>query len=174
MGALATCSSANKPYMWGFGWGLPTSSSAFDSANRSRAAASTINTIASTAGKYCFQTRRAEKVSKETHSNTLSVAPKVISCKTHTTHCKLFWGCTVSTQNGTWRLGWSVGGAWWSRSSLSICNKVVFPALSRPRNTSLPDLFKKPAKLNDIFLMLLTQRLQNSSKPIPKKHGRKL
>merc|ERR1711879_91033 len=46
------------------------------------------------------------------------------------------------------------------RSSLSICNKVVLPALSSPKNISFPDLFIKPryCKLlvsqfhrNDIF-----------------------
>lgn len=41
-------------------------------------------------------------------------------------------------------LGWSVGRCWASLSSLSMCNSVVFPALSRPKKRSLPDFFHKP------------------------------
>ena len=37
-----------------------------------------------------------------------------------------------------------VGLCWPIRSSFSMCNNVVFPALSSPRNTSLPDFFHSP------------------------------
>ena len=41
-------------------------------------------------------------------------------------------------------VGWSVGGCCPSRSSLSMWRRVVFPALSRPRKTSLPLFFHSP------------------------------
>ena len=44
-------------------------------------------------------------------------------------------------------LGWSVGTCCAIRSSLSICRSVVLPALSKPRNTNLPDFLYKPASM---------------------------
>lgn len=41
-------------------------------------------------------------------------------------------------------LGCSVGTCWANLSSLSICNNVVLPALSKPRNNNLPDFFHRP------------------------------
>ena len=48
-------------------------------------------------------------------------------------------------------LGWRVGTCWAILSSFSMCNKVVFPALSRPRNTSLPDFFHRPAEQGHVI-----------------------
>ena len=36
-------------------------------------------------------------------------------------------------------LGCNVGTCWPSLSSLSMCRRVVLPALSKPKNTSFPD-----------------------------------
>lgn len=44
------------------------------------------------------------------------------------------------------QLGCSVGTCCAIRSSFSICNKVVLPALSSPRNTSFPFFFVNPGK----------------------------
>lgn len=41
-------------------------------------------------------------------------------------------------------LGCKVGTCCPSLSSLSMCSSVVFPALSRPRNTNLPDFLYRP------------------------------
>lgn len=43
-------------------------------------------------------------------------------------------------------LGCSVGTCWPSLSSLSMCSRVVLPALSKPRNTSFPDFLYKPRR----------------------------
>lgn len=43
-------------------------------------------------------------------------------------------------------LGCSVGTCWPSLSSLSMCSRVVLPALSKPRNTSFPDFLYKPGR----------------------------
>ena len=44
-------------------------------------------------------------------------------------------------------LGWCVGTCWPILSSFSMCNRVVFPALSRPKNTSLPLFFHSPGSV---------------------------
>lgn len=44
-------------------------------------------------------------------------------------------------------LGCNVGVCCAKRSSFNICNRVVFPALSKPRNRSFPDFFHNPMKL---------------------------
>lgn len=46
-------------------------------------------------------------------------------------------------------LGCKVGTCCPSLSSLSMCSSVVLPALSRPRNTNLPDFLYSPVRGND-------------------------
>lgn len=60
-------------------------------------------------------------------------------------------------------LGCNVGTCCAIRSSLSMCNNVVFPALSRPRNTSLPDFLYKPEnkkKNSKLYLAFLCFPIQ--------------
>lgn len=53
-------------------------------------------------------------------------------------------------------LGCNVGTGCAKRSSLSICSNVVLPALSKPRNSSLPDFFHSPVKHTTQNKILLT------------------
>lgn len=48
-------------------------------------------------------------------------------------------------------LGCSVGTCCPSLSSLSMCSSVVFPALSSPRKTSLPDFLYSPVTKNNLL-----------------------
>lgn len=52
----------------------------------------------------------------------------------------------------------NVGTCWPTRSSLNICSSVVFPALSRPKNSSLPDFFHKPRSTDHQTGNLLARR----------------
>ena len=56
-------------------------------------------------------------------------------------------------------LGWSVGTCWAMRSSLSMCNKVVFPALSNPKNTNLPVFFIKPMREMSMECLILAHSI---------------
>lgn len=51
-------------------------------------------------------------------------------------------------------LGCKVGTCCPSRSSLSICSSVVLPALSRPRNTNLPDFLYSPKRIRTFFFRI--------------------
>jgi len=53
--------------------------------------------------------------------------------------------CMTSLPSGGWyELGWRVGWRMAIRSFFSMCSRVVFPALSSPRNRSLACLLTKP------------------------------
>lgn len=56
-------------------------------------------------------------------------------------HITKFW-----TKRGENILGWRVGTCWAILSSLSMCKRVVFPALSSPRKSNFPDFFQRPVK----------------------------
>ena len=55
-------------------------------------------------------------------------------------------------------LGCNVGTCCAILSSFSMCNNVVLPALSRPRNTNFPDFLYKPTRYkNKIFMHKVKQ-----------------
>lgn len=54
------------------------------------------------------------------------------------------WMCMWEIESSTDSLGCKVGTCCPNLSSLSMCSSVVLPALSRPRNTNLPDFLYSP------------------------------
>lgn len=92
---------------------------------------------------------------------TLEVTTKIEGGESHVSYRQLFRSCKkiVSRPFKLFRfvhlLGCNVGTCWANLSSLSICSSVVFPALSRPRNNSLPDFFHKPEINSDVFFFQL-------------------
>lgn len=61
----------------------------------------------------------------------------------------LVFGWAVTWMTDSHLLGCKVGTCCPNLSSLSICSSVVFPALSRPRNTNLPDFLYSPEENNN-------------------------
>lgn len=57
--------------------------------------------------------------------------------------------------SGTNSLGCKVGTCCPNLSSLSMCSSVVLPALSRPRNTNLPDFLYSPKTKPGVFSSLV-------------------
>lgn len=53
----------------------------------------------------------------------------------------------LNFNGGNYLLGCKVGTCWANLSSLSMCNNVVLPALSKPRNNNLPDFFQRPVQI---------------------------
>lgn len=108
----------------------------------------------------------------EVSGPTLCVASKIKGGEGHAGDFELFRGCrekSEAEQRSTWyacvclalgtrlcahvcsfgSLGCKVGTCCPSLSSLSMCSSVVLPALSRPRNTNLPDFLYSPEHGND-------------------------
>lgn len=58
--------------------------------------------------------------------------------------CECECECACVLERTTNSLGCKVGTCCPNLSSLSMCSSVVLPALSRPRNTNLPDFLYSP------------------------------
>lgn len=116
------------------------------------------------------------------------MASEVKGRKGHPGYSQLLWrwGQQQQHKNSLWMrnetrkvsksvdvLGCRVGTCCPSRSSLSMCRRVVFPALSSPRNTSFPVFLYKPFNTNTSELSLSTFRSQRwwlgDPKVIPQK-----
>lgn len=100
---------------------MGTSSSRLLSANRRGSAASTKNIIPVASGKYSFHSRLACKWPPRSY-----VVKRMLLMLS-------------SSEVGCW-----VGRSWARRSLRSMCSKVVLPALSRPKKSILPRLFRNP------------------------------
>lgn len=59
--------------------------------------------------------------------------------------------CACVSEKTTNSLGCKVGTCCPNLSSLSMCSSVVLPALSRPRNTNLPDFLYSPETKPEVF-----------------------
>lgn len=59
--------------------------------------------------------------------------------------------CACVLERTTNSLGCKVGTCCPNLSSLSMCSSVVLPALSRPRNTNLPDFLYSPETKPEVF-----------------------
>ena len=89
--------------------------------------------------------------------NIYASIPVLISSKT-TFHSKDNFVQCVNTAN---LLGCKVGTCCAILSSLSICSKVVLPALSKPRKTNFPDFLYRPVGFKNNTMQISLSKIGN-------------